>query len=84
MVRPRPRDHHDARSRTRAPLDSLDPHRRFERVHPELAARVDAALRLDAENAARTLLDLAEQTLGERADFPTEAAAAIRARLGWA
>jgi len=68
----------------RGPLDSLDPHRRFERAHPELAARADAALRLDAENAARALLDLAEQSLGERADYPTEAAATIRARLGWA
>lgn len=64
-------------------LDSLDPHRRFERAHPELAARIDAALRLDAESAARTLLDLAEATLGEVPDFPAEAVSAIRRRLGW-
>ncbi len=67
----------------RAVLDTLDPHRRFERAHPELAARADAALRLDAERAARTLLDLAEETLGDRDDFPAEGAAAIRRRLGW-
>ncbi|QNO37266.1 hypothetical protein H4J02_12630 [Protaetiibacter sp. SSC-01] len=66
-----------------AVLDSLDPHRRFERAHPELAARAEAALRLDAEGAARTLLDLAEETLGARDDFPREGAAAIRRRLGW-
>lgn len=64
-------------------LDSLDSHRRFESAHPELGARADAALRLDVESAARALLDLAEQTLGARADFPAEAATAIRRRLGW-
>jgi predicted nucleotidyltransferase len=67
----------------RAALDSLDPHRRFERVHPELAARADAALRLDVDGTARALLDLAEETLGHRDDFPVEGAAAVRRRLGW-
>ncbi len=67
----------------RAVLDTLDPHRRFERAHPELAARAEAALRLDAEGAARGLLDLAEETLGTRDDFPREGAAAIRRRLSW-
>jgi hypothetical protein len=64
-------------------LDALDPHRRFESAHPELGARVDEALRLDVESAARALFDLAEQTLGARADFPAAAAVAIRRRLGW-
>ncbi len=67
----------------RAALDGLDPHRRFERVHPELGARVEAALRLDPEAAARELLTLAEEHLGERDDFPARGAAAIRRRLGW-
>jgi hypothetical protein len=64
-------------------LDALDPHRRFESAHPELGARLDEALRLDVESAARALFDLAEQTLGARADFPAAAAVAIRSRLGW-
>lgn len=67
----------------RSPLDTLDPHRRFERVHPELAARIDASLRLDPERAAWALLELAEETLGRRPDFPAAGAAAIRRRLGW-
>jgi hypothetical protein len=67
----------------RRALDSLDPHRRFETVHPQLAARVDRALRLDPEAVARALLELAEETLGHRHDFPAAGVAAIRRRLGW-
>jgi hypothetical protein len=52
-------------------------------VHPELATRVDRALRLDPEAVARALLELAEETLGRRRDFPADGAAAIRRRLGW-
>ena len=66
-----------------ARLDTLEPRRRFEFVHPELAARIEAAIRLSPEDAARALLDLAEEQLGSHPDFPTEGAAAIRNRLGW-
>ncbi len=64
-------------------LDSLEPRRRFEFVHPELAARIEGAIRLSPEDAARALLDLAEEQLGSRPEFPTQGAAAIRNRLGW-
>lgn len=63
--------------------DSLDPHRRFERAHPALAAHADAALRLHVESTARTLLALAEESLGSHPGFPTEALIAIRRRLAW-
>lgn len=62
-------------------LDSLDPRRRFDFVHPEVAARIETALRLDPESAARTLLDIAEEAYGE--GFPARGADAVRRRLGW-
>jgi len=62
-------------------LDTLDPRRRFDFVHPEAAARIEAALRLDPESAARNLLGIAESTYG--AGFPTRGAEALRRRLGW-
>ena len=65
-------------------LDSLDPRRRFELVHPELAAEIATALTSDVEVAARSLLDIAERTLEPGwDDFPREGLAAVRARLGW-
>lgn len=62
-------------------LDTLDPRRRFEFVHPDLAARVEIALRLDPESAARELLGIAEREFGE--GFPSRGAEALRRRLGW-
>lgn len=68
----------------RAQLDTLDPFRRFEQVHPEVAERVEAAIRLAPEDAARALLDLAERELAPGWDaFPQAGAAAVRRRLGW-
>jgi hypothetical protein len=67
----------------RSRLDTLDPRRRFEQAHPALGARLADAVRHDPETAARTLLDLAEETLGARQDFPSDGADAIRSRLGW-
>jgi hypothetical protein len=64
-------------------LDSLEPRRRFEFVHPELAARIEEAIRLAPEDAARTLLDLAKEQLGSHPDFPQAGADAICTRLGW-
>ena len=39
-------------------------------MHPELAARIEEAIRLSPEDAARALLDLAEEQLGAHPDFP--------------
>jgi len=62
-------------------LDTLDPRRRFDFVHPEIAVRIEAALRLDPESAARQLLAIAESAYGE--GFPARGASALRSRLGW-
>ena len=62
-------------------LDTLDPRRRFDFVHPVIAARIESALRLDPESAARELLAIAEMTFGD--GFPARGAAALRRRLGW-
>jgi hypothetical protein len=64
-------------------FDAFEPRRRFEFVHPELAARIETAVRLSPEDAARALLDLSEEQLGANPEFPHEGAAAIRSRLGW-
>ena len=65
----------------RARLDTLDPRRRFDFVHPEIAARIESAIRLEPELAARSILDIAEAELGDL--FPVRGAKAIRDRLGW-
>jgi hypothetical protein len=66
-------------------LDTLDPRRRFELVHPELAAEIAATLQADVELVGRTLLDLAERELEPGwDDFPRRGLAAVRRRLGWA
>ena len=68
----------------RQALDTLDPRRRFDGAHPALAAEIAAALRLDPEPAARTLLDLAERELAAGwHDFPIAGVDAVRRRLGW-
>jgi hypothetical protein len=65
-------------------LDTLDPRRRFELVHPDLGAELATALTADVEVAARSLLDIAERELEPGwEDFPREGLAAVRARLGW-
>ncbi len=69
------------RSGDRGRLDTLDPRRRFDFVHPEIAARIESAIRLEPESAARAILDIAEAELGDL--FPPRGAVAIRERLGW-
>lgn len=67
-----------------ARLDSLDPRRRVESVHPALAAELAAAQALEPEAAARAILSLAERALGrDWSGFPHEAAALLRRRFGW-
>jgi hypothetical protein len=65
-------------------LDSLEPRRRFELMHPDAGRRIVAALAMDVESAARGLLALAEQELApDWSDFPVKAVTALRRRLGW-
>jgi len=64
--------------------DSLDPRRRFELLHPELARRIGLALERDVESAARELLAITEDVLSAGwHDFPHRGVAAVRRRLGW-
>jgi len=65
-------------------LDSLEPTRRFERVHPLLGAELDDALSLDFPDSAVRLLDLAEWELRRRVpslDIPIEAFALVRKQI---
>ncbi|HET7177263.1 MAG TPA: hypothetical protein VFI63_01100 [Solirubrobacterales bacterium] len=63
-------------------LDSLDPLRRFERVHPRLGAELDVLLRHEPPAAAQGLLDLAERELGTRVPGLAAACDAVRRALG--
>jgi hypothetical protein len=72
------RDAH--RSPDDALLDALDPFRRVERVHPAVAARIDALLETDVEQAARSLLDLVVEVFP--GDVPASAVRVARERLG--
>jgi hypothetical protein len=62
-----------------ARLDDLDPHRRFELVHPALGAELGRTQELPVEECARAMLAIAERELA----LPAAAVAAVRARLGW-
>lgn len=65
-------------------LDPLDPRRRFDFVHPELAGRLEQAVLLPVEDAARAILDLAEERLAPGwDDFPHAGLTAVRERMGW-
>ena len=67
-----------------ARLDPLDPRRRFDLVYPELGLRLEEACRLPTEDAARALIDLAEERLAPGWEaFPHAGVAAVRAKLGW-
>jgi len=65
-------------------LDRLDGLRRIERAFPDLTAQISAALAMEPEHAARTLLGIAERHLGVGAGGLDPAGrAAIMRRLGW-
>ncbi|HYF71202.1 MAG TPA: hypothetical protein VD864_00195, partial [Nocardioides sp.] len=65
-----------------APLDPLDPRRRFERVHPGLGARIEEACRQPLDVAGPALLDLAEELLAPGWDgFPHAGVEAARRRI---
>ena len=64
--------------------DTIDPMRRFERDFPQWAARIAALLEAPVEEAARGLFDLAREILEpDWPAFPSRAADAVAARLGW-
>jgi hypothetical protein len=63
-------------------LDNLDPLRRVEMAYPEIGAEINRLLRLDLDQAALGLLDLADRLLRDRLiDYPDEAVEAIRTRI---
>lgn len=62
--------------------DLLDPSRRLEASHPELAARLDVALEGPLEQAARAVAALTREALEPRwPDFPSAAADVVQAVL---
>lgn len=63
--------------------DYLDPRRRIEKTHPELATDVAEAMRLDEVSLARRLLDITERIFAGLPEYPTAAVDAVRARHGW-
>ena len=63
-------------------LDNLDPLRRVELAYPEISAAINGLLRLDLDQAALELLDLADHLLRDRlAGYPAEAVGVIRERI---
>mgnify|MGYP003683835749 CR=1 FL=1 len=64
--------------------DYLDPRRRIELTHPDLAKSLADALRLDDVALAGRLLQLVESVASHRPEFPHDALAVVRARHGWA
>ncbi len=65
-----------------AAVDPLDPARRLEQAHPDIAARIDRALAQPVESSARELFALAREILEpEWPDFPTRAAEAVEGVL---
>jgi hypothetical protein len=65
--------------------DTIDPLRRFEADFPGWAQRIGGALECSVEDAARSLFMIAREILEPGWDeFPSRAADAVAARLGWA
>lgn len=65
-------------------VDHLDRRRRFEDAYPDVGPQLDAALAQGPEDAARTLLDLAEKHLAGRVEsWPAAGAETLRTRFGW-
>lgn len=60
-------------------LDNIDPLRRVEMVYPTIGAEINQLLRLDLDQAALGLLDLADRLLKNCiANYPAEAVAVVR------
>ena len=71
---------HVPADRAAALLDPFDPHRRFERAYPALAAEIDEALGQGGAAGALALLEVAAREL--KGMVSPETAATIRTRLG--
>jgi hypothetical protein len=70
--------------RSTAVRDTIDPVRRFERDFPEWGARIAGILDAPVEDAARGLYRFTREVLEPGwPEFPTRAADAVAARLGW-
>lgn len=63
--------------------DYLDPRRRVEQTHPDVAAALSDAVRADERELARRLFDLTERLFGDRPEYPGAAIASVRARHGF-
>lgn len=64
--------------------DPFNGWRRIESVDPVMAWRLEEVLAREAEEAARGILELAGDAIGEHWDrWPARGAAALRRRLGW-
>lgn len=61
-------------------LDRLDPRRRFDFVHPAIAAEIETACRLDPESAALRLLEIAIERIPQ---IDSPALSAVRRKHGW-
>ena len=61
------------------PLDNLDPLRRVELAYPALGAEINRLVRLELDQAAAGLLDLADRLLRDRlAEYPADAVETVR------
>lgn len=67
----------------RSSPDLFDPRRRFEQVDPGLARELADATAQRVEDAARSLLTLAERRFSDWALWPRSAADVVRSRCGW-
>ncbi|WP_309066768.1 hypothetical protein [Microbacterium sp.] len=63
--------------------DVIDPMRRFEQDYPDWAAEIADALSAPEEEAARALFEMLRRLEPGWLDFPSTAADAVAARLGW-
>ncbi|UWF77207.1 MULTISPECIES: hypothetical protein [Microbacterium] len=70
--------------RSTALRDTIDPVRRFERDLPEWGSRIAVALARPEEEAAWMLFGLLRELEPGWPEFPSRAAQAVAARLGWA
>lgn len=65
-------------------LDRFDARRRFESVHPEIGSHIGTALIMQPENAAKTLLNIAESFLAPIWDeYPRRDVEVVRRALSW-